>query len=210
MIQNTLIIGMGALGLLYADIIAKAKGQDAVAFVMDEQRVEKYKDTTFTINGESKQFRMISDKEAQPADLLIVAVKYNGLRPALETMKACVDEHTIIMSVMNGIDSEEIIAEAFGKEHMIYTVAQGMDAMKFGDDLSYTKHGELRIGVIEESQKENLRAVTDFFEEVEMPHTVEDDILKRMWGKFMLNVGVNQTCLAYSTNYAGTLTEGSE
>jgi len=210
MIQNTLIIGMGALGLLYADIIAKAKGQEAVAFVMDEQRLEKYKDTTFTINGENKQFRMISDKEAKPADLLIVAVKYNGLKPALETMKACVDEHTIIMSVMNGIDSEEIIAEEFGKEHLIYTVAQGMDAMKFGDDLTYTKRGELRIGVIEESQKENLRAVAEFFEEVQMPHTVEDDILKRMWGKFMLNVGVNQTCLAFSTNYAGTLTEGSE
>ena len=53
MIQNTLIIGMGALGLLYADIIAKAKGQEAVAFLMDEQRLAKYKDTTFTINGES-------------------------------------------------------------------------------------------------------------------------------------------------------------
>jgi len=210
MIQNTLIIGMGALGLLYADIIAKAKGQDAVAFVMDVQRLEKYKDTTFTINGENKQFRMISDKEAKSADLLIVAVKYNGLKPALETMKACVDEHTIIMSVMNGIDSEEIIAEAFGKEHMIYTVAQAMDAMKFGNDLSYTKRGELRIGAVEECQEDNLKAVAAFFEEIQMPHTVEEDILKRMWGKFMLNVGVNQTCLAYSTNYAGTLAEGSE
>lgn len=210
MIQTTLIIGMGALGLLYADIIAKAKGNEAVAFVMDEQRLEKYKDIIFTINGESKQFRMISDKEAKPADLLIVAVKYNGLKSSLETMKACVDDHTIIMSVMNGIDSEEIIAEEFGKEHMIYTVAQGMDAMKFGNDLTYTKRGELRIGVIEESQKGNLDAVAEYFEEVQMPHVVEEDILKRIWGKFMLNVGVNQTCLAYETNYAGTLKEGSE
>lgn len=210
MIQTTLIIGMGALGLLYADIIAKAKGNEAVAFVMDEQRLEKYKDIIFTINGESKQFRMISDKEAKPADLLIVAVKYNGLKSSLETMKACVDDHTIIMSVMNGIDSEEIIAEEFGKEHMIYTVAQGMDAMKFGNDLTYTKRGELRIGVIEESQKGNLDAVAGYFEEVQMPHVVEEDILKRIWGKFMLNVGVNQTCLAYETNYAGTLKEGSE
>ena len=210
MIQNTLIIGMGALGLLYADIIAKAKGQDAVAFVMDEQRLAKHKDTTFTINGENKQFRMISDKEVKTADLLIVAVKYNGLKPALETMKACVDDYTIIMSVMNGIDSEEIIAEAFGKEHMIYTVAQAMDAMKFGNDLSYTKRGELRIGAVEECQEDNLKTVSAFFEEIQMPHTVEEDILKRMWGKFMLNVGVNQTCLAYSTNYAGTLAEGSE
>ena len=46
-IQNTFVIGIGVLGLLYADIIAKAKGQDAVAFIMDKQRLEKYKDTSF-------------------------------------------------------------------------------------------------------------------------------------------------------------------
>ncbi len=210
MIKTTAIVGMGALGLLYADVIVKARGNEGVSFVLDEERLEKYKGTTFTINGENKTFRMVSNTEVKPVDLLIVAVKYNGLRSAIETMKSCVDEHTIIMSVMNGIDSEEILAEAFGKEHMIYTVAQGMDAMKFGNDLKYTKSGELRIGVVEENQKENLDKVCEYFDDIHMAYTAEEDIMKRLWGKFMLNVGVNQTCLAYSTNYAGTLAEGTE
>lgn len=210
MIKTTVIVGMGALGLLYADVIVKARGNEGVAFVLDEERLAKYKDTIFTINGEEKNFPMISNKEVKPVDLLIVAVKYNGLRAAIETMKACVDEHTIIMSVMNGIDSEEILAESFGKEHMIYTVAQGMDAMKFDNALNYTKSGELRIGAVEECQKANLQAVCEYFDDIHMAYAAEDDILKRMWGKFMLNVGVNQTCLAYSTNYAGTLAEGTE
>ena len=210
MIQRTAIVGMGALGLLYADVIVKARGNEGVAFVLDEERLAKYKDTVFTINGEEKTFSMVSDREAKPVDLLIVAVKYNGLKSAIETMKSCVDEHTIIMSVMNGIDSEEILAEAFGKEHMIYTVAQAMDAMKFDNALNYTKSGELRIGVVEENQKANLQAVCEYFDDIHMAYTAEEDILKRLWGKFMLNVGVNQTCLAYSTNYAGTLAEGTE
>lgn len=210
MIQSTAIVGMGALGLLYADVIVKARGNEGVAFVLDEERLAKYKDTVFTINEEEKTFPMISNREAKPVDLLIVAVKYNGLKSAIETMKACVDGHTIIMSVMNGIDSEEILAEAFGKEHMIYTVAQAMDAMKFDNALNYTKSGELRIGVVEEYQKANLQAVCEYFDDIHMAYTAEEDILKRLWGKFMLNVGVNQTCLAYSTNYAGTLAEGTE
>lgn len=210
MIQSTAIVGMGALGLLYADVIVKARGNEGVAFVLDEERLAKYKDTVFTINGEEKTFPMVSNKEAKPVDLLIVAVKYNGLKSAIETMKACVDGHTIIMSVMNGIDSEEILAEVFGKEHMIYTVAQAMDAMKFDNALNYTKSGELRIGVVEEYQKANLQAVCEYFDDIHMAYTAEEDILKRLWGKFMLNVGVNQTCLAYSTNYAGTLAEGTE
>lgn len=210
MIQTTAIIGMGALGLLYADRIVKARGQEGTVFILDDERMEKYKGRKFTINGEEKEFAMVAASAMKPVDLVIVAVKYNGLPSAIETMKSCVGKDTIILSVMNGIDSEEMIAETYGKEHLIYTVAQGMDAMKFGDALNYTKEGELRIGVVEEYQKKNLTAVKEYFEDIQMPYTLEDDILKRMWGKFMLNVGVNQTCHAYETTYSGVLTEGSE
>lgn len=210
MIQTTAIIGMGALGLLYADRIVKARGQEGTVFILDDERMEKYKGRKFTINGEEKEFAMVAASAMKPVDLVIVAVKYNGLPSAIETMKSCVGKDTTILSVMNGIDSEEMIAETYGKEHLIYTVAQGMDAMKFGDALNYTKEGELRIGVVEEYQKKNLTAVKEYFEDIQMPYTLEDDILKRMWGKFMLNVGVNQTCHAYETTYSGVLTEGSE
>lgn len=210
MIQTTAIIGMGALGLLYADRIVSARGKEGAVFILDEERVKRYQGKTFTINGEKKEFAMRAASGMSPVDLVIVAVKYNGLASAIETMKPCVGKDTIILSVMNGIDSEEIIAEAFGKEHLIYTVAQAMDAMKFGDALNYTKEGELRIGIVEESQKKNLEAVCRYFDDIHMPYAVEDNIMKRMWSKFMLNVGVNQTCHAYETTYAGVLTEGSE
>jgi len=79
MIKNVSIIGMGALGLLYANAIAGAAGIDAVSFVMDSERVDKYKNTDFTINGRPVQFRLVSENDAAPADLLIVAVKYRAL-----------------------------------------------------------------------------------------------------------------------------------
>lgn len=210
MIQSTAIIGMGALGLLYADRIVSGRGKSAVTFVLDKARMQKYKDVEFTINGVKKTFRMAVADDMSSVDLIIVAVKYNGLRSAIEMMRNCVGENTIIVSVMNGIDSEEIIADTFGKEHMIYTVAQGMDAMKFGNDLTYTKEGELRIGIVEDSQRKNLEEVCSYFDDISMPYAVEDNIMKRMWSKFMLNVGVNQTCHAFETTYSGVLVEGSE
>ena len=124
-------------------------------------------------------------------------------------MKNCVGENTVILSVMNGISSEKIIGERYGHGRLIDTVAQGMDAMKFGSKLTYTKMGELRIGAEDASQKENLEQVAAYFDEIKMPYTVEEDILRRLWGKFMLNVGVNQTCMAFETNYGGALEEGS-
>lgn len=210
MIKTTAIIGMGALGILYADTIVKARGSEGVFFVMNKERLEKYDGTVFTVNGEEKQFSMIDCEKAEPVDLLIVAVKYNGLKAAIEDMKNCVGENTIIMSVMNGINSEKVIAETFGKEKLIDTVAQGMDAMKFGNALNFTKMGELHIGIEEGQKQENLDAVAEYFEDIKMPYVVEEDILYRMWGKFMLNVGINQTCMAYETTYSGALTEGTE
>ena len=210
MIQTTAIIGMGALGLMYADIIAKARGKESVSFIMNAERLRKYEGTVFLCNGEKKTFQMKDCEKMEPVDLLIVAVKYNGLPEAIKDMRKCVGENTIIMSVMNGITSEKMIAEEYGMEKLIDTVAQGMDAMKFGNQLRFTQMGELHIGTEACQKQENVTAVAEFFDEIHMPYVVEEDILFRMWAKFMLNVGINQTCMAYETTYSGALAEGTE
>lgn len=199
---------MGALGLMYADVLTKALGRDAVSFVLDNARAESYKGKIFTCNGEVKDFKTVSEDEAGKADLVIVAVKYNSLKSAIKTMKNTVGEDTIILSVLNGITSEKIIAETYGAQRILLTVAQGMDAMRFGNDLTYTHMGNLHIGVADESQKPLLGKVAEFFKRTSMPHIVEEDILHRMWCKFMLNVGVNQVCAAFKTDYAGSLAKG--
>lgn len=200
------IIGMGALGVMYADFV-KEHGGDAV-FIMDERRLEKYSNKPIICNGREQIFQMEDKEKTGPADLVIVAVKFNGLSAAIETMANCVGENTIIMSVMNGISSEDIIARAYGKSRMIYTVAQGMDAMKAGNKLKYTQMGKLCIGSREKIQERNVERVAAYFDSIGMPYTVDKDIMHRIWGKFMLNVGVNQTCMAYGTTYEGVLKEG--
>ena len=143
-IENVAIIGMGALGILYGTQCIDA--QHPVHFIMNTQRVGKYAGKLYNKNGKAYEMPLCDCREAKPADLVMVAVKYNGLASAMEDMANCVDDHTIIMSVMNGIDSEEILEKRFGREKLIYTVAQGMDAMKSGENLRFTQMGELHIG----------------------------------------------------------------
>lgn len=207
-IKTTNIIGMGALGLLYADMIQTNLGSHAVSFLLDDSRYEKYKNQTFTINGEEKRFNMISEKDAVPVDFVIVAVKYNGLEAALKTMEKVVGPETVIISVMNGISSEEIIASKFGGGKVIYSVAQAMDAMKSGSSMVYTKAGELRIGYARGGTKENLELVKDFFNSAGIAYTEEQDIIRRLWNKFMCNVGINQTCMVYGKCYREVLAPG--
>ena len=209
-IKNISIIGMGALGVMYGSHLAHHLGFDHVTYIMDEKRYEKYKGSTVTCNGEKLSFTCVPASQAVPADLVIVAVKSTGLTEALDTMKKCIGPDTVILSVMNGISSEEIIGERYGAEHMIYAVAQGMDAMKFGSELTYSKMGVLCIGARLESQQEGLDRVYCLFDKTELPYVREKDILHRLWSKFMLNVGVNQTCMVYSCTYGDVWRPGKE
>ena len=55
-------------------------------------------------------------------DLLIVCLKYGALEGALDTIQEIVNEKTIVMSLMNGVDSEEIIASRIGQDHILYSL----------------------------------------------------------------------------------------
>lgn len=207
-ITKVSIIGMGALGLLYGSHIVKHLGMDAVDFIMDDKRFEKYKNQKFYCNEKEISFTLTRESEAEPTDLFIVAVKCTGLKEAIVSMRKCVGPDTIILSVLNGISSEQVIGSHYGMDKVLYTVAQGMDAMKFEHKLQYAHIGELHLGIVDQSQSDKLQRVITFFDQTEIPYVVEEDILHRMWSKFMLNVGINQTCMVYNTTYAGALAYG--
>lgn len=207
-IKKTVIVGNGALGLLYADHITQQQGEQAVSFVVDTERYQKYHTQSFDCNGQTRQFNFIEPVDAFIADLVIVAVKFNGLNDTILLLRPFVGPETVIISVMNGISSEQILGQTFAPQQIIYTIAQAMDAMRFGNTLSYQHKGELRIGLTTPQQRPYFDRLVAFFEQIQLPYAIEDDILHRLWGKFMVNVGVNQTCLVYQTNYAGALQDG--
>ncbi len=204
-IQSVGIVGMGALGMLFGNLLTEALGPEAVCFLMDDARYARHKDSVCTINGIPVTLRAARAAESKPLDLLLVAVKYPALAQSMETMSPAVGEDTLILPLLNGISSEPLLAARFGADKVIHTVAQGMDAMCFGTALRYTKAGRLHIGVAAPALQPQLERVARFFEKNAFPHVVEKDILYRMWSKFMLNVGVNQTCMVFDCPYEKAL-----
>lgn len=113
-INKVAFIGKGGVGLLYGSMIARALGDDAVEFVMDDARYERHAADQLKINGEPSNLRSVRASEATPADLVILTIKTTGLNQALDTMEAVVGPETRIASLCNGITSEQKIAERFG------------------------------------------------------------------------------------------------
>lgn len=129
-------------------------------------------------------------------------------REALREMEPAVGPDTVLVSVMNGIESEECLAERYDRAHIIASVALGMDAMRKGTALTYTKFGKLQIGALEASQRESLKRLTDFFDRAGVTYEVSEDVLHTMWNKFMLNVGLNQAITAHEADYGVILSPG--
>ncbi|MBR1560344.1 MAG: ketopantoate reductase family protein [Clostridia bacterium] len=195
------IIGMGALGLLYGDMLQAAFD---VGFIVGARRKAEYAESPITVNGVGKRFDLLDAGAKDPVDLLVFAVKGTALEGAVEDAAGYVGDGTIIISLLNGITSEDIIGKRFGADHLVWCTAQGMDAVRTGRSLTYTQKGTLRLGLPGGGTSPNLEKLCEMFDRASVPYAVEDDILHRQWSKFMLNVGVNQVLMVHEGNY-GTI-----
>lgn len=206
-IENIAIVGMGALGVLYGNLFAEKLGGQAVAFVADDSRIEKYRENGVYCNGKRCDFQFSNGRHpGRPADLLIFAVKGTALQQAIKLTQNLAGTDTIILSLLNGIVSEERIGAALGNRHVLYCVAQGMDAVKLGNRLTYTHMGQLCIGILptEPEKQPLLQSVAALFDRVGLPYVIDADIKRRLWSKWMLNVGVNQVVMVKRGTY-GTI-----
>lgn len=81
------------------------------------ERNERLKKRGDTINGTQYTPEVWTPEEAKNVDLLIVSLKYGSLRGALDDIQTIVGENTTVMSLMNGVDSEEVISEKKSTDH---------------------------------------------------------------------------------------------
>lgn len=210
MINTVGIVGLGAVGGMYAKHLTDFLTKEYVKVIADRQRIDRYKKDGVFINGENFDFAFLyAEEKSEPLDLIIIATKFHQLGEAIENVKNYVGENTIILSAINGISSEAIIAEHFGEDRVLYCVAQGMDAVKDKNHISYSKLGKLAFG--EKNNAKYSRRVEDvvrIFERAGFPYEVPLNMDKRLWGKFMLNVGINQIATVFDVPYGGTQVEG--
>ena len=110
--KNIFLLGLGAVGASIA-----AQFYDAnypIKVICDSKRKARYRRDGFIINNRDYKFNYVTNKEyknEQPADLVLIAVKYYNLEDAILQLDGLIGEKTIIASLLNGIDSEDIITD---------------------------------------------------------------------------------------------------
>ena len=119
-IQSVAILGAGAVGSYIIWGLSK-KDNIRLGVIAEGDRARRLKESGCAINGAVYRPKVWTPQEAQGVDLLVVALKYGALPGALESIKTAVGSNTVVMSLMNGVDSEELIAAQVGAEPVSYT-----------------------------------------------------------------------------------------
>lgn len=180
--DKVVICGLGAVGLTYA---SKLKDVCELKILVDETRLEKFKKNPPLLNGEKVNLDYILPTASWNADLIIVSTKASGLESAISYIKNFVGENTIIISLLNGISSEEKIASVYGNDKVIPAYFIGHSAVR--TDNSVTQDGVGRIVFGKNARLEK------FFKEKHIDYEIPEDIIYSLWLKFTMNIFSNQT-----------------
>ncbi|MFX0059810.1 MAG: ketopantoate reductase family protein [Candidatus Hodarchaeota archaeon] len=207
------IIGVGPTGGIMAAHLANA-GYDVVL-------VDKYKTHMDTIkkNGlkmtHFKELNVnfpkknlcysIDDLQKREINTLFIAVKASLLKVILPQIKNVVKPGTTLISLQNGFDTEEIIAESFGKENTIRIVVNyagnlinnGIIRMSFFHPPNY-------LGVLSSTAEVKARELAEVITKAGLDTVFIHKIKKYEWIKCILNT-ISPICVTTRTTMKQTM-----
>ena len=188
-IQSVAVLGAGAVGS-YVIWGLSHKKDIRLGVIAEGERADRLKKGGCRINDEVYRPEVWSPQEAEDVDLLIVSLKYGSLPEALESIKTIVGEHTTVMSLMNGVDSEELIAEQVGDDRVLRSLIK---VASHKEENGYYFNPETTLGIIfgelaAPFDSERVQAIESLFADTGIHFRSTEFIREEIWGKFRLNV----------------------
>lgn len=205
--KRVTIIGCGAVGALYGLRLHTLLGDERLTFLVDAERKARYEEHGIFINGARAPFRFVTADEAEAPDLIIVATKNHHLGVAIAMMTPLVGEHTAILSLLNGIESEAELAAAFSPSHLLCGFCVGLNSTHSGNAITYTAEGRIVFGERDNEKSKRVLALKALFDDAGIAAVVPADILVDLYNKFMLNTAYNTISALLGATYGELATD---
>ena len=182
--QTVAVLGAGAVGSYVIWGLADKPGI-RLGVLAEGERAARLRANGIGINGRTYRPEVWAPEEAHG-----VCLKYGALPGAMDSIRKAVGEHTVVMSLMNGVDSEERIAAEVGDAHVIRSLIK-VASHKEADGFHFDPDATLGIIFGEQEapfQSERVQAIVELFEGSGIHYRVTEHIREEMWAKFRLNV----------------------
>ena len=203
--MKIVIIGPGALGSLFAALLAAEKKNDVWLLDHNAERAAKIHGNLLFTEGEQEVCRLVSAtadaEKIGPADLVLHCVKSRDVSSALLHATPLFSSHTTLITFQNGIGHLETL------ENMKLPMVPAVGVTAMGATLKKTGHvchggqGLTRIGFarsVSDKQDKALDKVVALFNRVGLQTEKVDNIIDVVWSKLLINVGINALTVIFN------------
>jgi len=199
------VIGAGGVGGYFGGLLARAghevafvaRGAHLQAIKENGLRVESQLDGTFTVQGNVTD----DPSEVGEQDLVIFAVKMYHNSDAVDSLAPLIGPETVVLTLQNGIDNGEILAEAVGDDHVMIgsaymegRITEPGVVTQGGPGIA--AFGEMNVGI--SRRGENL---LQRFQEAGWRVNLHENMPGMLWKKFAYIAGSAAVCAAANCVY---------
>jgi len=197
------IIGVGPVGSIMAAHLAKA-GHNVTLVDVLKAHMDEIKRNGLTVTGfkdisvhfsEKNICYGIDELNEKDIDHIFISVKASILPQILPMLKQVAKPNMTFISLQNGLDNEDLIADVFGKENTLRIVVNyagnlidnGKVRMSFFNAPNY-------IGMIDPAAKKKAKYLADIITKADLETAFTPEIKKYEWEKIILNAALSPVC----------------
>ena len=186
------VLGAGAIGSFYGARLSD--GGASVSLIARGRQLEAIRERGLTIstpNGTRTYTLPATDDPAEvgPVDIVLFTVKSYDTVEAAERLRPLLHATTGVVSLQNGIDNEDRIADVIGREHVLGGAAYILAAVREPGVIEAGGPLAMVIGELDGGPpSERIQAVLEVADRAGLAVRHADDIRVALWEKYTLLV----------------------
>ena len=199
------VMGSGGTGGYFGGLLARAghdvtfvaRGPHLQAIRERGLRIESDKDGTFTVNGPA----MEDTSGAGEQELVLFTVKMYHNSQAIESVRPMMGHDTVVLTLQNGIDNGDQLAEAFGAPRVMIGSAFLEGRIKEPGVITQGGPGAVTFGELHQGTSERGRRLLQVFLQAGWKVELHENMPGMVWKKFAYLAGAGGVNAATNTVY---------
>jgi 2-dehydropantoate 2-reductase len=184
------VVGSGGTGGFFGGLLARA-GEEVI-FIARGDNLEALRSQGLTVRSRlAGEFTLPvlatdSPEEVGPVDLILFCVKTYDTDSAAESIRPMLDADTMLLSLQNGVDNAERIAEIAGHQPRLGAVAYVVSAIEAPGVVAQTAGpGKILLGELAGGTSERTERLHGVLQRAAIAAEVHPDVRVAIWQKFL-------------------------
>jgi 2-dehydropantoate 2-reductase len=189
------VMGAGAVGGYFGALLARAGHR--VAFIARGEHLRAMRERGLRVRSWRGDFELspveATDEPAEvgPVECVLFAVKTYDTESAARRMAPMVGPQTVIISLQNGVESEEVLSGLYGAGCVMGGLAFISAFIESPGLIAHTAAGKLTFGEMDGSASPRSLRLKEVFEAAGLESELSADVPKALWNKLVWNACFN-------------------